>query len=69
MTTGREECAGMLARLAELIQMYEDPEARKTLVEAQSLLQNAIASASEAEAAAIIRLLKECLNKGSDRLE
>ena len=66
MTTGREECAGMLARLAQLIQLYEDPEARETLVQAQALLQNAIASASEAEAAAIIRLLQEWLNQGSD---
>ncbi|MEP0872932.1 hypothetical protein NDA01_24245 [Trichocoleus desertorum AS-A10] len=69
MTTGREGCAGMLARLAELIQMSEDPEVRETLVEAQALLQNAIANASEAEPAAIVRLLQECLNHGSDRRE
>jgi hypothetical protein len=67
MTTSREECAGMLARLAELIQLYEDPEAREILVEAQALLQNAIANASEAEAVAIVRLFQECLDKRSDR--
>jgi hypothetical protein len=67
MTSGKEECAGILARLAELIQMYEDPEAREILVKTQTLLQNAIASASEAEAAAIVHLLQECLNYGSDR--
>jgi hypothetical protein len=65
MTTGREECADILARLAELIQTCEEPEARETLVKAQALLQNAIAHASEAEAAAIIRLLQECLNYDS----
>ena len=65
MTTGREECAGLLARLAELIQTCKEPEARETLVKAQALLQNAIASASEAEAAAIIRLLQEYLNYDS----
>jgi hypothetical protein len=56
----------MLARLAELIQLYEDPEAKETLVEAQTLLQNAIAHASEAEAVAIVRLFQECLNQRSD---
>ncbi|MBW4491184.1 MAG: hypothetical protein KME12_25790 [Trichocoleus desertorum ATA4-8-CV12] len=69
MTTGREECAGMLALLAELIQMYEDPEAKETLVEAQTLLQNAITNASEAEAVAIVRLFQECLSQRSDRQE
>jgi hypothetical protein len=69
MTTGREECVDMLARIAELIQMYEDPEARETLVKAQALLQNAIANASEAEAVAIVRLFQECLNQRSDRRE
>lgn len=67
MTNGREECAGMLARLAELIQMYEDPEAKEILVEAQALLQNAIANASEAEAIAIVRLFQECLDKRSSQ--
>ncbi|MBW4490756.1 MAG: hypothetical protein KME12_23530 [Trichocoleus desertorum ATA4-8-CV12] len=67
MTTGREECAGMLARLAELIQMYEDPEAKETLVKAQSLLQGAIANASEAEAVVMVRLFQECLDKRSSQ--
>ena len=67
MTTGKEECAGMLARLAELIQTCEETEARETLVEAQALLQSAIANASEAEAVAIVRLFQECLDKRSDR--
>ena len=67
MTTSKEECADMLARLAELIQTCEEPEARETLVQAQTLLQGAIANASEAEAAAIVRLLQACLNRGSSQ--
>ena len=63
MTTSKEECAGMLARLAELIQMCEDLEAREKLVQAQVRLQDAIAGASEAEAEAIIRLFQAYLNQ------
>ncbi|MBD2123948.1 hypothetical protein [Trichocoleus sp. FACHB-262] len=47
--------------------MREEPEARETLVEAQALLHSAIANASEAEAAAIIRIFRECLDQESDR--
>lgn len=66
MTSGKEECAGMLARLAELIQACEEPEAKKMLVQVQARLQDAIVNASDAEAEAIIRMLQKLLDKGSD---
>lgn len=67
MTTAKEECAGLLAGLAELIQLCEEPKARETLVQAQALLQDAIANASDTEAEAIIRIFQTWLSKADDQ--
>jgi hypothetical protein len=62
VTTAKEQCAGILAGLAELIQLCEEPKAKETLIQAQALIQDAIANASDAEAEVIIRLFQEWLN-------
>ena len=67
MTTAKEQCAGILAGLAEVIQLCEEPAVRDTLIQAQALIQDAIVRSSDAEAEAIIRLFQEWLDKGSDR--
>jgi hypothetical protein len=62
VTTAKEQCAGILAGLAELIQLCEEPKAKETLIQAQALIQDAIANASDAEAEAIIRIFQTWLN-------